>query len=93
MEPFLGPSVGRGIINFYVTGLNPDYNYFWANPGCKVGDSQGKAQLMGWTELNQTLVSCIVEEMELVDRDYFLPATVALNSYSWDPTDFKYVQY
>jgi len=39
MEPNIGPWVGRGIINFYVKGLNPDYNYFWANPGCKVGNS------------------------------------------------------
>mmetsp|Transcript_43393 Transcript_43393/g.41853 ORF Transcript_43393/g.41853 Transcript_43393/m.41853 type:complete len:86 (+) Transcript_43393:4899-5156(+) len=31
--------------------------------------------------------------MELVDKDYYLPATVALNSYSWVPTDFKYVPY
>ncbi len=31
--------------------------------------------------------------MDLVDKDYYLPATVALNSYSWVPTDFKYVPY
>jgi IPT/TIG domain len=31
--------------------------------------------------------------MELVDKDYYLPATVALNSYSWVDTDFKYVPY
>jgi hypothetical protein len=34
-----------------------------------------------------------VEDMELVDKDYYLPATVALNSYSWVDTDFKYVPY
>lgn len=34
-----------------------------------------------------------MEEVELVDKDYYLPATVALNSYSWVPTDFKYVPY
>lgn len=32
--------------------------------------------------------------MELVDRDYFLPASVALNSYSWVTNDnFKYIPY
>jgi hypothetical protein len=35
----------------------------------------------------------VVEDMELVDKDYYLPATVALNSYSWVETDFKYVPY
>lgn len=48
---------------------------------------------MGETDLNTTIIQCIVEDIELVDKDYYLPATVALNSYSWVDTDFKYVPY
>jgi len=29
----------------------------------------------------------------MVEKDYYLPATVALNGYSWVDTDFKYVPY
>ena len=43
--------------------------------------------------MEATLIQCVVEDMELVDKDYYLPATVALNSYSWVDTDFKYVPY
>jgi len=56
MEPNIGPAQGKGIIQFEVKGLQQDYNYFWANPGCKIGDSQGKGSIVGHTEQNTTII-------------------------------------
>ena len=100
MEPNIGAWVGHGIVNFYVQGVKPDIDYHWANPGCKIGNSQGKGTIKGEVEvqlegsvMKATLIQCLMEEVELVDKDYYLPATVAMNSYSWVNTDFKYVPY
>lgn len=46
--------------------------------GCKIGDAIGKGKVE-----NQNTIKCTIEEMALVDEGFSLPATVALNSYSW----------
>jgi len=59
-----------------------------ADIGCKVGDSIGKGKV-----INPTTIKCSVEEMALVDEGYSLPATVALNSYSWPESNQTFVPY
>lgn len=74
--PKQGPNIGIGIINFYGEGFRDDYNL--AELGCKVGESVGKAVYMSPKHLK-----CVVEDMELVNEGEYLPAQVALNTYSW----------
>lgn len=76
MFPHVGPSEGRGIINFYGRNFRDDFNL--ADIGCKIGDAVGKGKVV-----NHNTIRCTVDEMQLVDEGYSLPATVALNSYSW----------
>jgi len=65
-----------GIINFYGDGFRDDYQL--ADLGCRIGDAVGKAVMV-----NAKHMKCVVEDMELVNEGEFLPASVALNSYSW----------
>jgi hypothetical protein len=80
MSPHIGPSEGHGVIYFYGRNFREDFTL--ADVGCKVGDSIGKGKV-----INPTTIKCTVEEMALVDEGYSLPATVALNSYSWPETN------
>ena len=68
--------MGVGVINFYGDGFRDDYNL--VDLGCKIGDSIGKAVMVSTKH-----VKCIVEDMELVNEGEYLPAQLALNSYSW----------
>lgn len=76
MFPKIGPSEGKGIINFYGRGFRDDYDL--SDIGCKIGDSIGKGKV-----ITANHIKCVVEEMQLVDDGYSLSATLALNSYSW----------
>lgn len=86
MFPHIGPSEGKGVIFFYGHGFRDDFAL--ADVGCKIGDSIGKGKVV-----NQNTVKCTVEEMTLVDEGYTLPATVALNSYSWTESNQTFVPY
>jgi hypothetical protein len=86
MFPHIGPSEGKGVINFYGQGFRDDYQL--ADIGCKIGNSVGKGKVV-----SPTHIRCIVEEIELVDEGYSLPATIALNSYSWAETNQTFVPY
>lgn len=86
MTPHRGPSEGNGTLYFYGTGFRDDFAL--ADIGCKVGDGVGKGVVV-----SPTMIRCTVEEMQLVDEGFNLPATVALNSYSWVPTNQTFVPY
>lgn len=86
MFPHIGPSEGKGIIYFFGSGFRDDFSL--ADPGCKIGDSIGKCKVV-----DQNTMKCTVEEMSLVDEGYSLPATVALNSYSWVDSNQTFVPY
>ena len=86
MYPRIGPSEGRGIVNFYGKGFRDDYDL--ADIGCKIGDSVGKGKVVAPNHIR-----CTIEEMSLVDEGYSLPATVALNSYSWTDSNQTFVPY
>jgi len=86
MFPHIGPAEGSGIINFYGRNFREDYSL--ADIGCKIGESIGKGRVV-----SPTLIRCTVEEMETVDEGYNLPATIALNSYSWVETNQTFVPY
>jgi hypothetical protein len=64
------------VINFYGDGFRNDYQLI--DMGCKVGESVGKA-----VYVTSKHIKCVVEDMELVNEGEYLPAQVALNSYSW----------
>jgi len=64
------------VINFYGEGFRNDYQL--VDLACKVGDSVGKAVFISTKH-----IKCVVEDMELVNEGEYLPAQVALNSYSW----------
>lgn len=87
MYPHIGPSEGEGIIYFYGRNFRDDYEL--ADVQCKVGDYTGK----GKVESSGTAIKCVVEEMGLVDEGYSLPATVALNGYSWVESNQTYTPY
>ena len=74
--PKQGPAVGVGIINFYGDGFRDDYAL--EDLACKIGDSIGKA-----VYVTTKHIKCVVEDMELVNEGEYLPAQVAMNSYSW----------
>lgn len=80
MTPHVGPSEGKGII--YFTGRNFREDFALADIGCKVGDAIGKGKV-----INPTTIKCSIEEIALVDEGFSLPATVALNSYSWSESN------
>jgi len=86
MTPHTGPSEGKGVIYFYGRNFRQDFQL--ADVGCKIGDAIGKGVV-----LNPTTIKCTVEEMALVDEGYSLPATVALNSYSWPESNQTFVPY
>lgn len=76
MSPKYGPAEGRGIIYFYGKRFRGDFR--GAELGCKIGDAIGQG-----TFVDEGTIKCTVEEMDLVNEGDSLPATVALNSYSW----------
>lgn len=86
MTPHTGPSEGRGVIYFYGRNFRQDFSL--EDVSCKIGDSIGKAHV-----LNPTTMKCTVEEMSLVDEGYSLPATIALNQYSWADSNQTFVPY
>lgn len=86
MYPRVGPSEGRGIIYFYGTGFRDDYSL--SDVGCKIGEAVGKGKV-----INSNTIKCTVEEMQLVDEGFNLPATVALNSYSWTESNQTFIPY
>lgn len=76
MSPRNGPSEGKGIIYFYGKKFRADFR--GAELGCKIGDAIGQGTLV-----DEGTIKCTVEEMDLVNEGDHLPATLALNSYSW----------
>lgn len=82
IDPKMGPSEGKGIINFYGDNFRADYPL--AELGCKIGSAKGRAEFV-----NERQVKCIVEDMPLPAEDQDgLPASVSLNSYSYTvPTE------
>lgn len=78
----MGPSEGRGVVNFYGDNFRADYPL--AELGCKIGTARGRAEYV-----SERQVKCIVENMPLPAEDQdSLPATVSLNSYSYTtPTE------
>lgn len=88
MFPHTGPSEGHGIIHFYGAGFRDDFAL--ADVGCNVGGAIGKGKVVSEDE-----ITCVVEEMPLVEEGSVLDATVALNSYSWPPANSNttYVPY
>lgn len=86
MTPHTGPSEGKGVIYFY--GRNFREDFALADIGCKIGDSIGKGHVV-----SPTALKCTVEEMALVDEGFSLPATIALNSYSWAESNQTFVPY
>ena len=56
MFPKIGPSEGKGIINFYGRGFRDDYDL--SDIGCKIGDSIGKGKV-----ITANHIKCVVEEM------------------------------
>ena len=76
ITPRIGPSEGEGVIYIYGKDFTSDFPY--ADPGCRVGNSVGKAEILSSGEMK-----CTVEEMELVEEGDWLLVTAALNSYSW----------
>jgi len=89
MSPKNGPAEGRGIIYFYGSKFD---DFKGSQIGCKVGDAVGPGEII--EKDGEKSIKCSVAEMDLVNQGDFLPATVALNSYSW-PKDvaLPYVPY
>jgi hypothetical protein len=56
MFPHIGPSEGKGIINFYGVNFRDDFEL--ADIGCKIGDAIGKGKVIAPNH-----IKCIVEEM------------------------------
>jgi hypothetical protein len=56
MYPHIGPSEGRGIINFYGRNFRDDFAL--ADIGCKIGDAVGKGKV-----INANTIRCTIEEM------------------------------
>ena len=86
MFPHIAPSEGKGIVYFYGRNFREDFPL--ADIGCKIGDAVGKAKV-----INGNTIKCTVEEMALVDEGFSLPATIALNSYSWAESNQTFVPY
>lgn len=76
INPKIGPADGEGFIYLYGENFRDDFKD--AAPGCKIGQSIGKAVL---TEPGT--FRCVVEDMDLVNEGEALPASLSLNSYSW----------
>lgn len=74
--PRFGPAEGRGLI--YLNGAKFINDFPNSELGCKIGDSIGKGTL-----IDQTMMTCVVDQMELVNEGDALPVYVSLNSYSW----------
>lgn len=81
MYPHNGPSEGKGVIYFYGSNYRDDFEL--AEVSCKIGDKIGKGKVIN----SNSAIKCTVDEMELVDEGYSLPATVSLNAYSWVDTN------
>lgn len=77
MYPRIGPAEGKGIVYFYGAKFRDDFEN--ADVGCKIGDSIGKGKVVN----NGAAIKCVIDDLVLVDEGQALPATVALNSYSW----------
>jgi IPT/TIG domain len=86
MYPKIGPAEGHGVIQFYGSGFREDFQL--ADIGCKVGEAIGKGKVV-----DPHTINCTIEEMSLVDEGFSLPATVALNSYSWPETNQTFTSY
>ena len=86
MFPHIGPSEGRGVIYFYGKNFRDDYSL--ADVGCKIGEAIGKGKVV-----NSNTIKCTIEEMSLVDEGFSLPASVALNSYSFADSNQTFVPY
>ena len=76
VTPRLGPAEGSGII--YLAGRYFTSDFPNSEVGCKVGDSIGKGIV-----IDEQLIQCSVESLQLVNEGDVLPVSVALNSYSW----------
>lgn len=87
MYPHIGPSEGKGIVYFYGQKFRDDFEL--ANVGCKIGDVISKGTVIN----GGTTIKCIIDEELLVDEGQTLPATVALNSYSWVDSNQTFVPY
>ena len=86
MFPHIGPSEGKGIVYFYGKNFREDFPQ--ADVGCKIGDSIGKGHVQ-----NGNSIKCVVDDLALVDEGFSLPASVALNSYSWANSNQTFVPY
>lgn len=80
ISPKQGPARGVGVINFYGSGFRADFPL--AELGCKVGKSKGQAYYV-----NKNQIRCVIEDIETVPEGELLPASLALNSYSWTKND------
>lgn len=85
--PHIGPSEGKGIVYFYGQKFRDDFEL--ANVGCKIGDTINKGKVIN----GGTAVKCVIDDLILVDEGQTLPATVALNSYSWVDSNQTFVPY
>ena len=87
MYPHIGPSEGKGIIYFYGKNFRDDFEL--ADVGCQIGDAVGKGKVIN----SGAAVKCVIEDISLVDEGQSLPATLALNSYSWIESNQTFVPY
>jgi hypothetical protein len=86
MYPHIGPSEGNGSVFFYGKNFRDDFEL--VDIGCKIGNAVGKGKIF-----SPNTIICTVEEMELVEEGMQLPASVALNSYSWTESNQTFVPY
>jgi len=87
VSPLLGPNEGKAAVYFVGKDFRDDFEN--AKPGCRVGNTLGKADLIDSGTIRCTLSN----KVPLVDEGQSLPVSVALNSYSWAVSEFSFTPY
>lgn len=87
INPTLGPNEGNG--NIYISGRYFRGDFEGSKLSCRIGNTLARAQI-----LDSETVKCTTNhKLPLVDEGQSLPVTVALNSYSWAPSDYSFQPY
>jgi len=84
VSPLLGPNEGNG--NIYFTGKYFRSDFENARLGCRIGNTLALATLVD----SETIKCTINKKVPLVDEGQSLPVAVALNSYSWAPSEYAF---
>lgn len=87
VNPTIGPNEGKG--NIYFTGKYFRNDFENARIGCRIGNTLAIATIVD----SETIKCTMNRKIPLVDEGQSLPVSIALNSYSWAPSEYTFQPY